>query len=73
MRQELPVWLVAIVIGLVVLVIGILAYRHFMQTSTTQVGGEQQQLLQQRMQEAFGQGKIPQGMKVVPPAPPKGQ
>jgi uncharacterized membrane-anchored protein YhcB (DUF1043 family) len=73
MRQELPVWLVAIVIGLVVLVIGILAYRHFMQTPTTQVGGEQQQLLQQRMQEAFGQGKIPQGMKVVPPAPPKGQ
>jgi hypothetical protein len=73
MRQELPVWLVAIVIGLVVLVIGILAYRHFMQTQTTQVGGEQQQLLQQRMQEAFGQGKIPQGMKVVPPAPPKGQ
>ncbi|MFA0764801.1 MAG: hypothetical protein XFASWVDF_002545 [Candidatus Fervidibacter sp.] len=73
MRQELPVWLVAIVIGLVVLVIGILAYRHFMQTPTTQVGEEQQQLLQQRMQEAFGQGKIPQGMKVVPPVPPKGQ
>ncbi|MFA0751143.1 MAG: hypothetical protein SLRJCFUN_001546 [Candidatus Fervidibacter sp.] len=74
MRQEVPIWLVAIVLGLVVLVIGVLAYRHFMQTPTTQVGGEQTQLLQQRMQEAFGQGKIPQGMKVVPPAPPtKGQ
>jgi type VI protein secretion system component VasF len=42
MRQEVPIWLVAIVIGLVVLVIGILAYRHFMQTPTTQVGGEQE-------------------------------
>jgi len=72
MRQELPVWLVAIVLGLVILVIGVLAYRQFMQTPTTQITGEQEQLLQKRMQEAFGQGKIPEGMKVVPPAPPKG-
>ncbi|MEZ8218353.1 hypothetical protein B0813_001890 [Candidatus Fervidibacteria bacterium JGI MDM2 SSWTFF-3-K9] len=73
MRQEMPVWLVAIVLGLVILAIALVYYRHFMQTPTTQVTGEQEQLLQKRMQEAFGQGKIPEGMKVVPPAPPKGQ
>lgn len=72
--KEAPIWLVAIVVGVLVAVIAIVIYRNFMQTPVTYVTPEQEKLLQQRMQEAFGQGKIPQGMKVVPPAaPPKGE
>jgi len=72
--KEAPIWLVAIVVGVLLVVIAVVIYRNFMQTPVTYVTPEQEKLLQQRMQEAFGQGKIPQGMKVVPPpTPPKGQ
>ena len=73
MQRAVPIWLVAVAFGLVALVLGVLIYRNFMQTPATYVGEKQEQLLHKRMQEAFGEGKIPSGMKVVPPAPPKGQ
>ncbi len=71
--KEVPVWLVAIVFGILLVIIAVAIYRNFMQTPVTYVTPEQEKLLEQRMQEAFGQGKIPEGMKVVPPPAPKGQ
>lgn len=68
-----PVWLVAIAIGVLLVVIAVMIYRNFMQTPVTYVTPEQEKLLEQRMREAFEQGRIPEGMKVVPPPVPKGQ
>lgn len=73
MQKAAPIWLVAVLFGILLIGIAIAIYRNFMQTPTTYVTPEQEELLQRRMQEAFGEGKIPKGMKVVPPAPPKGQ
>lgn len=71
--KEVPIWLVAVVVGIFLVIIAVVIYRNFMHAPVTYVTPEQEKLLEQRMREAFGQGKIPKGMKVVPPPAPKGQ
>lgn len=68
--KEVPAWLVAIVVGALLIVLAVVAYRNFMQTPVTYVTPEKEKLLEERMREAFEEGKIPKGMKVVPPSPP---
>lgn len=69
LQTKVPFWLGIIVALGVFLSIAYLAWRkaYHQPTPVVKITREEQELIKQRMQEAFGEGKIPKGMHPVPP------
>lgn len=68
LKKELPTWVFVVVIVVAIVIIGVLAWRAFLTGPPKgEVTQEVYQKVQERMREAFEEGKIPKGMKPVPP------